>query len=215
MSDSDIIADVAHRRYTSGTNLHLQLLVLFTVLFCLVASNGFAAQKADEARTGKIEAACLYHLTHMLTWPESLSSKQASPLRIAFVGNDSRGMVASLRELLNSQQEHLQTVELLEFEQDAHAVPATAETLSSFHLVFFLGNSSSGRYELLKTLAAEGVVSVGENNLFLDTGGAIAFVIKRKRIRIYVDRLRLESAGVTASAEFLQHVVFVKRRERS
>jgi hypothetical protein len=214
MSDSDTIADVARRRHSSGTHPQLRLLMIFAAIG-LVASNGLAAPTVDEARTAKIKSACVYHLTHMLTWPESQASKVASPLRIAFVGTDIHGLAASLGEFLNSQSESPKGIEMLAFEQGPNAVPATAETLSRFHVVFFLGDSAVDRHALLQALAATGVVTVGEDNLFLDSGGAIAFVVKRKRLRIYVDRRRLESTGVRAGAEFLQHVVFVNRRERS
>jgi len=214
MSDSNNRAHVARRRYTSGTHPHRRLLSVFFAIYW-AASIGLASPNADEARTATIKAACVYHLTHMLTWPEGQPSKEASPLRIAFVGADPHGLIDSLRELLNKQIERSKSIELFAFEQGTAAVPATAKTLNRFHLVFFLGDSAVERHVLLETLAAEGVVTVGENNLFLDTEGAIAFVVKRKRLRIYVDRHRLESTGVTASAEFLQHVVFVKGRERS
>jgi hypothetical protein len=214
MSGSNNMADVARRRHTRGHPPHLRLLSVFAAIG-LIASNGLASPIIDEARTTKIKAACVYHLTHMLTWPESQASKEASLLRVAFVGADSHGLAASLRELLNRRPTHLKNIELFEFEQGRDAVPPTATTLSGFHLVFFLGDSAVENHAVLQTLAATGVVTVGEDNLFLYTGGAIAFVVKRKRLRIYVDRQRLESTGVTAGAEFLQHVVFVNRQDRS
>ena len=214
MSDSNNMSNIYRRRHPNGNNPHLRLLSVFTAIG-LVASNGLASPNVDEARTAKIKAACVYHLTHMLTWPESQASEVASPLRVAFVGADPHGLVDSLHELLNRQPERLKSIELFGFEQGTNAVPPTARTLSSFHLVFFLGDSAVKRHTLLQALAATGVVTVGEDNMFLDTGGAIAFVVKRKRLRIYVDKLRLESTGVGAGAEFLQHVVFVNRRERS
>jgi hypothetical protein len=214
MSGSNNMADVARRRHTRGHPPHLRLLSVLAAI-CLVASNGLASPTIDEARTAKIKAACVYHLTHMLTWPDSQASKEASPLRVAFVGADSHGLVASLRELLNRRPAHLKNIELIEFEQGRDAVPPTATTLGGFHVVFFLGDSAVENHAVLQALAATGVVTIGEDNLFLDTGGAIAFVVKRKRLRIYVDRRCMESTGVWAGTEFLQHVVFVNRRERS
>ena len=214
MSDSNNISNTYRRKHSRGSNAYLRLLAVFAAI-CMIASNGLASPNVDEVRTAKIKAACVFHLTHMLTWSESRTSKNASPLRVAFVGADSHGLVDSLRELLNQQPERLKSIELFGFADGINAMPVTAKLLSSFHIVFFLGNSAVERRALLKELASAGVVTVGEDNMFLDTGGAISFVVKRKRLRIYVDKLRLKDTGVEAGAEFLQHVVFVNRRERS
>lgn len=168
-----------------------------------------AAPSIADKRVAQIKAACVYHLTHMLTWPEGRFADANTPLRVAFVGTDEYGLVGHFAQSIKTAPAHTKRIELLRFERLSEA----PEALARCHLVFFLGQAGDQRASFLAELATAGVVTVGESDTFLKAGGAIAFLIKRQRLGIWVDKVRLESTHVTTSAEFLQHAIFVGNRK--
>ncbi|MBT7065449.1 MAG: YfiR family protein [Verrucomicrobia bacterium] len=182
-------------------------LALVGVMF--VPIHGAAGASVDEIRAAQIKAACLYHLTHMLTWPADRFADTNTPLRVAFVGTDEHGLVAFFSQSLKTAPALVKRIELLRFERP----PEAPEALNRCHLVFFLGRAGDKSASLLEALATAGVVTVGESDTFLKARGTIAFLVKRQRLGIWVDKVRLESTKVTTSAEFLQHAVFVRDRK--
>ena len=182
------------------------------ILILVLASQGHAAP-IDEMRTALVKAGCVYHLTHMLTWPSNRFINPEAPLRIAFVGEDEQGLVTHFNMLLANHQEGQRRIEVLQFEDQPKAPGATSEALGRCHLVFFLGQAGDGREKMLASLAAAGVMTSGESDHFLDSGGIIAFLVKRQRLGIWLNKNRLDRTSITASAEFLQHAVIIKGLE--
>ena len=182
----------------------------------VLASQGYVplqvhAAAIDETRTALVKAGCVYHLTHMLTWPPDRVADQKASLRIAFVGADDYGLVTHFGKLLDNQKKSHRRIDVLQFEHEPKAPRATREALGRCHLVFFLGQTGDGREEMLTTLAATGVMTAGESDDFLDSGGIVAFLVKRQRLGIWINKALLDRTSITASAEFLQHAVLVKR----
>jgi hypothetical protein len=78
------------------------------------------------------------------------------------------------------------------------------EDLRSCHLLF-IGEAEERRLTpMLRAIANEPVLSVGDLAGFADAGGAIGIVLEEGRIRFDINRLALDQAQLRASSNLLR-----------
>jgi hypothetical protein len=80
----------------------------------------------------------------------------------------------------------------------------SAEDTHGCHLVF-IGEAEERRIvPLLRALAGQPVLTVGDADRFVDLGGAIGIVLGEERLQFEVNRAALEQAQLRASASLLK-----------
>jgi hypothetical protein len=139
------------------------------------------------------KASALLNFARYVEWPERVFASRESPFVFCLAGRDSlSGAVAGLEgRTLQGRVTQVRRV-------------LGVEDLRSCHLLF-IGEAEERRLTpMLRAIANEPVLSVGDLAGFADAGGAIGIVLEEGRIRFDINRLALDQAQLRASSNLLR-----------
>lgn len=148
-------------------------------------------QPGGVATEAEIKAAMVFNFTRFIEWGGNKGETRL-PLIIGVAGDDS--IHDALEELIRTSPGG-RAVELRTVRQ-----PSDTETC---HLVF-LGGKWRKRVPELAGFAKRGLVTVGDGEGFLDSGGAIGFIVDGNKLRFAVSLAATGQAGVTVSSRLLR-----------
>lgn len=155
----------------------------------LLASPHCAA--ADAALESDVKAAFLLNFTKFIEWPPAAFTEANSPFTICIVGSDPFGRV--LDDLLAGESAGGRSLTV-------RRIAGVSEAQGC--QIVYAGPDTK---ELPKTLRSlgPGVLTVGEGDGFVRTGGIIGFVIDNRRVRFDINQSAADSAGLKLSSKLL------------
>lgn len=145
----------------------------------------------------EVKAAFLLNFTKFIDWPPSAFSSPGEPFRICIAGENPFG--GALTRIVQGERvnSHPLAVEKLRL-----------DPLSRCQIIFFNRPAKSAR-ELIPRLGP-GVLTVGETDDFLETGGAIRFVLENNHVRFDVNQTAARRAGLAISSRLLKIARYVE-----
>ncbi len=199
----------------------ITFLVLILAVFRIFFGNGeiCRAQTIDAKKAAKIKAGILYHLVNLVAWPDNRFDSDQSAIEICFIGKDQGGLVNSFESQSRSfiaQGRKLHVKRLHEIELvDNSLSQATRNELKRCHIVYVTSSEENQLKEIVAPLKNIHVLTVGETESFLSSGGMVAFLIDKNRVRIRVnlDMVKLEELSI--GAQFLQHATIIKSKKET
>ncbi len=139
------------------------------------------------------KAAFVLNFARYVDWPERAFSSREAPLSICLLGRDPVG--AALVALEGRQvQNRVVAVRRL----------ASVDEARSCHLLFLAESEERRLMHILRTLTGFPVLTVGDTDGFIDSGGAIGIVHGEGRLQFEVNRHVLDSAQLKASSNLLK-----------
>lgn len=167
------------------------------LLFCAGATGALWA--AEATLEYKVKAAFLLNFTKFIDWPPGAFSAPDEPFAICILGSDPFGK--ALDDIVEGESvgDHKLTVRRI---TDVPQ-PKTCQML-------FIG---PGEKEASRTLEAvgPGVLTVGEGDTFTREGGAIGFVVDRRRVRFDINVSAAGRAGLKLSSRLLSVARAIER----
>jgi hypothetical protein len=183
------------RRRPRGASLVLALLA--------VATATWPAAPQSAAPEYEVKAAFLYNFTKFVDWPpETLANGE--PLIVAVVGEDPFGPALERAFQGKRVQEHALVIR--RFDQLAD--------VQRCHVLFVAASESGRLPALVKLLAAQAVLTVGEGDAFVRRGGVIAFGMEDNKVRFQINLDAAEHAGLKISSELAKLATRVVRNSR-
>lgn len=146
-----------------------------------------------------VKAAFLYHFVEFVEWPRTTHSEPAT-LTIGVLGRDPFGEVldsAILNKMMAGR-----TLTIRRF--------ATVEALETCEILFIASSEMPRLPQVLLRLRGAAVLTVGEADRFAQRGGMIGFVLENNRVRLDINRVATESAGLRVSSKLLAVARMVK-----
>lgn len=143
------------------------------------------------ATEAEIKAAMIFNFTRFIEWAGAKGDAKL-PVIIGVAGDDS--IHDALEELMRTPSGG-RAVALRGIRQLSDAEPC--------HLLF-LGGKWRKRAPELSGLAKRGLVTVGDGEDFLDSGGAIGFIVDGNKLRFAVSLTVTGQAGVSVSSRLLR-----------
>jgi hypothetical protein len=157
---------------------------------------------ADEPEEYRVKGAFLYNFLKYVEWPEEHYPTDSETFVIVVYGEDPFG--PSLDEALSGRS------------VDAHQVTvrrvAAGDSIPACHLLFTTLENEDQLRPLLVQAHSLGVLTVGEAECFLRTGGVIRFLLDDNRIRFDVNLQNADSADLAISSKLLHLARMVVRR---
>jgi hypothetical protein len=187
-SSSSLPPERRERRQRSGWSR----LALVAWLF-LAALGGRAADTAPIAGEYPLKAVFLANFAKFVEWPQSAFTNAAAPFVVAVAGEDPFG--SGLDTAFAGQTVGGHPVVLRRY-------PA-GEAVSPCHLLFVSRSEKERQGALLAGLQGQPVLTVGESERFLESGGMINLTIAKDRVRFEVNTKPAERAGVKLGAKLL------------
>jgi hypothetical protein len=167
------------------TRIRLWVLLAGTLL----CTGGGEAQESIEK---EVRAAFLYNFTKFISWPE-----EALPddhFRVCVIGDDE--LAAALDPLIAGETAHGRPI--------LRVPMTTLDTVHRCQMLYLSAREGERGRRLLSTARAAHVLTVGEEAIFLDRGGAIRFLLEQNRVKFDISLPALERAGLTASSKLLR-----------
>ncbi len=168
---------------------------LAPLLAALVALTHAAGPSADSFAENDVKAAFLYNFVHFVRWPDTVAHKPGDPFRYCVLDE-------TLAPLL--------TKALAGESVDGHPLMTVRQPeLRNVHecQILFLGEQASlgglSQTELLRRIASQPILTVGDQPGFTARGGMIALVKKRGRIHPVINTDATDRTELKISAKLL------------
>lgn len=171
----------------------LKLLKLAPVACCVLALLG-APLRAAAPSEYALKSVFLYNFCRFIEWPSSAFSSPNEPLIIGIVGEDPFGPL--LNEAVAGETYHGRPIRIEHYR--------SARDIKRCHLLFVSRTEAGQTAEILAAVTGKNVVTVGENDAFIDRGGMIALTAEQSRVRLRINPVTLRAANVEVSSKLLR-----------
>ncbi len=163
------------------------------VVFTLISTMFPMSQAAPAAQEYQIKAVFLFNFVNFITWPKNSFKQESDPFRICLLGEDPFGVVLDLTvENHTVEDRGLKVLRL----KDVQMIRSCQ--------ILFVSNSEQARHkDILKTIRNLPILSIGDNDDFIQQGGMIKFFNHNSKIRLGVNPDALETVGLKANANLL------------
>lgn len=164
---------------------------IFLLLFALGAVQSAIAQsQVDEYR---VKAAFLFHFGQLADWPLSAFANEKKTFTVCILGDDP--FLGELEETVEGKLIGLRTVHVVHVKQ-LQGAPVC-------QILFFGQRTDKNRAAMLSQLINVPVLTVGENDEFLEQGGMIHFFLDDNKIRFDINLDAAERSGLKLDSRLL------------
>ena len=145
----------------------------------------------ESAQEYEVKAAFLYNLAKFVEWPDSQSK---GPLIFGILGQDPFG--ETLDRIVNHKVVGGRAV----------AVKRSADLnqLADCQVLFVSASETKRLKQILKDLDGRPVLTVGDNDEFVRSGGTVALVLEQNRVVLEINADRTAQAGLKISSRALE-----------
>ncbi|MCU7873503.1 MAG: YfiR family protein [Candidatus Thiodiazotropha sp. (ex Lucinoma borealis)] len=165
-------------------------LTLFALLYLLPSDYAHA----ESATEHELKAVFLYNFANYITWPESAFQNQDSPFNYCLLGRSR--INDSLNAVIKNETIKGRHLRLVEFQHPTQ--------LSECHILFIHQLDEGYPPDLLRQLAAESILTVGDDANFIPAGGAIGLLQKARKIDLVISMDAVELARLKVSSKLLR-----------
>jgi hypothetical protein len=179
-----------------------QLAALLLVLGAGVGSPAAAAEA--EASENQVKAAFLLNFPKYVEWPAEAFAASNSPLVVVILG--SPGMAAEFAKMSADKTVNGRSLVL-------STEPPTADDPKGCHILF-ISTTTRRPTEILAGLKGRSVLTVGDDEKFLEQGGMIRLARREQNVRLQVQLAAAQQAQLKISSKLLSIADVVKGRSK-
>ncbi len=161
-----------------------------------------SAAEAETSKEYQIKAAFVYNFTKFVDWPASSFPEKTTPIVIGVLGTNPFG--AELNKAVEGRRVNGREILIRPV--------STAAEVSSVNAVFISASEAGRLKELLSSLKAKPVLTIGEKESFTREGGTIAFVLDGDKVRFAINMDSAEAAGIRVSAQLQKLAASVQKK---
>jgi hypothetical protein len=201
---------------------YILLLTLFTLV--LVAAPRVRAD-SEKSKEYQIKAAFIFNFLKFVDWPEEKAADNNEPITIGIIG--AKDFSKALEPLAHKKIKN-RNISIMYFagyeklkksqEADEHQWNQKMEALKTCHvLVFCTWNSEciANSSQIIKALEGSPVLTIGETDGFLESGGAINFLKEDEKIHFEINNTAAKQAGLKIRSKLLRLATRVLGEETS
>jgi hypothetical protein len=176
----------------------------FLCALLVMAAGGFGGTAAALAQASlpeaQIKAAFLINFPRYVDWPAEAFAETNSPIVVAVLGESE--VTAELRKIIEGRTVNGREIVLKRL--------ADGEESAGYHILFVAAAEQKRLPNLLAKLKADGVLTVGESDGFLERGGIINLARRDQRIALEVNLTAADQARIRISSKLLHVARVVK-----
>ncbi len=189
--------------------------LIFLVLTFIASSNDAkAGAESSISKEHQIKAAFVYNFLKFVDWPEEKAADSNEPITIGIIG--SNDFTKALEPLAHKKIKN-RNISIKYFagyeklkrskEADDRQWNQKMEVLKSCHVLVFC-NSNSARIanssQIIKALEGSPVLTVGETDGFLESGGIINFLMEDKKVHFEINVVAAKKNKLRISSKLLR-----------
>ncbi len=152
------------------------------------------SSRADALEEYQVKAAFLYHFASFVNWPSSTFNRTNGHFHLCIIGNDPFGKI--LDSTLRDKKIHEHAI-------DIHRNPSKA-SLRQCHLLYVTALRSSQLSRLRNQFDNTSMLTVGENDLFIQHGGMITFFMDNQKVRFAINPDAINKTALKVSSKLLR-----------
>ena len=186
------------------------LVVLALALFVMpIAAQ--AREHTAQSREYQIKAAFLYNFIKFVDWPKEKIGDSDEPIIIGLIGEDPFGDVF---EPIKDKKVKGRGIVIKRFKsweelkkssgEDKAELARKIEALTKCHLLFICSSEKKNLKEIINSVKDHSVLTVGEMEGFLESGGIINFLMEEKKVRFEVNLVAARQAGLEIRSKLLR-----------
>lgn len=168
--------------------------LLLLLLLCVLLPGPHGRLRAQTVeREQALKAACIFNFCQFITWPADAFDAPSSSIVIGVYGNDAFGAVleAMVRgEIVRGRPIQVRRCRRAEDSLDCH--------------MLFVSGTEARSATLLRFIQNRRIVSVGENDDFISSGGMITLTAVQNRVRLRINLPAVRAGGVSVSSKLLR-----------
>jgi hypothetical protein len=172
-------------------------------VLCLLLAFAMPAAQSQAPRVVQVEAAFLVNFVRYTDWPRERFADATTPYRIAVVGNsetaDTVRAVAEAAGMVKGRR-----IEVQQVPPPRDSAQLDLERLRACHLVFVRNADAQTHDAILRGLAGQPVLTVGDDRNFAVRGGMLGIVRADARLAIEANPRAIEAGGLLVSAKVLK-----------
>jgi hypothetical protein len=180
--------------------MQLRTLLASVLLFQGMLLHGQEKRAVEEY---ELKAAFLFNFAKFVEWPEAARPQAGAPFRIGIVGKDPSGGTLQTGLIGKTVLGAPIVVEVIERHEQALGC----------HMLFVPASERDLEAEVLKAVKGRPILTVGEREGFLLSGGLFNFYTEEKKIRLELDNESTRAAGLTVSSKLLRLARIVKVKQ--
>lgn len=142
----------------------------------------------------QVKAAFLYNFAQFVDWPATAFANDRSPLVIGIFGADPFGGELDQTVRGKTHNSHPLAVKQLR---------SLSEATNSCHILFISPSEKKRLPEIFTSLGSASVLTVGETERFIESGGMINFILVGTKVRFQINDAAAKHAGLKISSKLL------------
>jgi hypothetical protein len=196
------------------------LALCLAVLAGLVTGSNIPPEGAV-SKEYEVKAAFLYNFIRFVEWPDETHSVN-EPIIVGILGEDRFGDAFELAKdkLVKARRVSLRRFESLRkdsrLEQENRlAADMQIGNLKNCDVVFISASEKKYMGDILKAMEGSAVLTVGETEGFLESGGMVNFVVEDGKICFEINAAAAEQAGLEMRSRFMRLAKRIVKEEKS
>jgi hypothetical protein len=166
--------------------------ILSLNLVLMLAVSGVCAEEFQPSEY-QLKAAFLFNFAKFVEWPAGAFSEAKSPMIIGVLGDNPFG--AELERTIRDKTVNGRPLQIKEYRSLSEA--------RACHILFVSNSEKKRLAEVFEGLRGTSVLTVGETEDFIESGGMISFVRESNKIRFQINDRAARTAGLKISSKLL------------
>lgn len=184
---------------------------IFVVVILVLFVGPQARSDSTVSREYQIKAAFLYNFIKFVDWPKEKATDPNAPLTIGIIGKDP---FQDAFEPVGDKDTKGRKVLIKRFkpweelkksgEKDKSLLDREIEALRKCHLLFICSSEEKNLKEIINLVKDHSILTVGEMNGFLESGGIINFVMEEQKVRFEINVTNAKRAKLQIRSQLLR-----------
>lgn len=184
-------SSTGYRSYAPGNKRAVLSRCIMAVVLLAVTAEGYAQK--DHYSEYEVKAAFLYQFISFVEWPSDAFEDDTADFVIGILGEDPFNGI--LDNIVKEKKAHNRPIRIIR-SQDP-------EALKSCQVVFVSSSEQANSSQVMDTLGASSILTIGEWDRFTQEGGIIRFMIRKNKIAFEINNDQAQEVGLTISSQLL------------
>lgn len=177
---------------------------ILALTMCVGLSMPGQAWSVQVSEEYQIKAAFIFNFMKFVQWPSSASQDDKAPFILGLVGKDPFG---DNLDLLSQKPVQDRPITVKRFEpmpKDPDKVHPQIEQIKACHVLFISPSERQSTARLIAELGTRPILTIGDQQQFLDCGGVINFLVEERKVRFEIGLAKAKAAGLQISSQLLR-----------
>lgn len=185
-------------------------IVLALALF-VVPIAAQAREQSAQSREYQVKVAFLYNFIKFVDWPKEKIGDSNEPIIIGVIGESPFGKAFEPIKNKKVKGKRIVIKQFRSFEElkkssgkDKAELARKIEALRKCHLLFICSSEKKNLKEIINSVRDHNVLTVGDMEGFLESGGIINFLMEEKKVRFEINVAAAGQAGLKIRSKLLR-----------